>query len=486
MSVSESSPHPAERPSLVVFELVVILPALAVVVYAIARSPGTFGTGLILWMVLVAAVDLLPVSTWRGIQMLLDFPLLMAMAMLYPAATASAGLFIASFDSREFKRQVGPLRALFNRSQVAASGFAASATFHALGTVHDGVAHLALSGLAAIAAGYLVNAGLVSVGASLLYHERLTTVVGRLRIGGPIEFLVSYLGLGVIGIAAAELYLQVGFWAVLFVMIPLVLARQTFFRSLALENARQELSAAYETERGRVEDLERLDRWKAELSQILTHDFLHATATLRTYSAALLHKWGSIDDAERLEVIRWIERESDRVKDLAEQSVAIMYVDTDGPLLSLRPERVADLVKEAADATNGLDGRLRIDIGSDADGAVVRADRARILQVFRNLLTNAATYSEPGTPIELGVEPKAEDVMFSVRDRGPGIAPEHVDRLFRRFSRLPGPATEGISGSGLGLYISHRIVDAHGGSIWVESEPGVGSTFSFTLPRDEP
>ena len=467
------------------FEIAVILPALGVVVYAIARSPRVFGTGLILWMVLVAAVDLLPVSTWRGIQMLLDFPLLVAMAMLYSPATASAGLFIASFDSREFRRQVGPLRALFNRSQVAASGFAASATFHALGTVHDGVAHLALSGLAAIVAGYLVNAGLVSVGASLLYQERLSTVVARLRIGRPIEFLVSYLGLGVIGIAAAQLYLKVGFWAVLFVMIPLVLARQSFFRSLALENARQELSAAYETERRRVEDLERLDRSKAELSQILTHDFLHATATLRTYSSALLRKWSTIDDAERLEVIGWIERESDRVKDLAEQSVAIMYADTDGPLLSLRPERVADLVKEAADATNGLDGRLKISIESDADGAVVRADRARILQVFRNLLTNAATYSEPGTPIELGVEPRAQDVMFSVRDRGPGIAPEDVDRLFRRFSRLPGPATEGISGSGLGLYISHRIVDTHGGRIWVESEPGEGSTFSFTLPRDE-
>jgi len=468
-----------------VFEVGVILPALAILIYAIAQNPRAFHTGLLLWMALIAAVDLLPVSTWHGIQMLLDFPLLMSVAMLYSPSTAAAALFIASFDSREFNRRVALIRALFNRSQVAASALAASATFHALGTVHDNAGQIVLSGLTAIAVGYLVNAGLVAIGASLLYRERLSTVVRRLRIGRPIEFLVSYLGLGLIGIVAAELYLKAGFWVVLFVMIPLVLARQTFFRSLALENARQQLAAAYETERQRAEDLERLDRRKAELSQILTHDFLHAAATLRTASTALLHKWEEIDEGERLQVIGWIERESNRLKDLAEHSIAIMQMDADGPMPSPRPEHVADLVKEAADATNGLDGRLKIYIGNDADGVVVQADRSRTLQVFRNLLINAAAYSEPGTPVDLEVVPRAGDVVFTVRDRGPGIAPEHLDRLFRRFSRLPGPLSESAPGSGLGLFISRQIVDAHGGRIWVESEPGKGSAFSFTLLRDE-
>jgi signal transduction histidine kinase len=380
---------------------------------------------------------------------------------------------------------VSLLRAGFNRSQVAASAFAASATFHALGSVGDGVPHLALAGLVAIAAGYLVNTGLVAIGASLLYGEPIPRVVARLRIGRPLEFLVGYLGLGIIGIAAAELYLRVGFWAVAFVMIPLALTRQTFFRSLALEKARQELAAAYAAERKRVEELERLDRAKAELAQVLTHDFLHALATLRTAVTALRRQWGQIDEGERFEVTGWIERESDRLKILAEQSVAIMFGDAEGPALSIRSERVADLVEEAADATKELGGRLRIDLPGGTGAMVVRADRARVTQVFRNLLANAATYSQPGTPIELAVRPDGGAVRFAVRDHGPGIAAEHTQRLFRPFSRLPGAETEATSGSGLGLYISRRIVQAHGGQIGVDSEPGRGSEFWFILPKGE-
>jgi signal transduction histidine kinase len=484
-AVSQPSPVPPERPSLRVFEGAVAIPTLGLVVYGIVRSSGSARLSLVPWMLLIAVVDLLPVSTWRGIQMLLDFPLLVAVAMLYRPEAACAALFIASFDAREFKREVGVLRAGFNRSQVALSAFAASATFHALGDVHGGFLRLALAGLPAIAAGYLVNTGLVAIGASLLYREPLPAVVARLRIGRPLEFLVGHLGLGIVGIAAAELYLEVGFWAVAFVIVPLALARQSFFRSLALERARQELAAAYEAERRRVAELERLDRAKAELAQVLTHDFLHAIATLRTYVAALRKRWEQIEEAERFEVAGWIERESDRLKALAEQSVAIMFGDAEGPSLSLRRERVADLVEEAADATTWLGGRLTIDMPREAGPVVVWADRVRVLQVFRNLLSNAAFYSEPGTPVELAVRAGDGEVRFAVRDRGPGIAPQDVGRLFRPFSRLPRAVAEETPGSGLGLYVSRRIVEALRGRIEVESEPGVGSTFSFTLPREE-
>ncbi len=467
------------------FEGAVTVPVLGLVVYGIVRSPGQFRTSLVLWMLLIAAIDLLPVSTWRGIQMLLDFPLLVAVAMLFRPETACAALFIASFDSREFKREVGVLRAGFNRSQVAASAFVASATFHALGNVHNGFLHLALAGVPAIVAGYVLNTGLVAIGASLLYGEPLPAVVARLRIGRPLEFVVGYLGLGLIGIAAAELYLRVGFWAVAFVIAPLALARQTFFRSLALEQAKQELAAAYDAERRRVAELERLDRAKAELAQVLTHDFLHAIATLRTYVVALRRQWEQIDDAERFEVAGWIERESDRLKALAEQSVAIMFGDAEGPALSIRPERVADLVEEAADSAKRLGGRLSIDMPREAGPMLVRADRVRILQVFRNLLMNAAAYAEPGTPIVLGVRPAEAEVRFTVRDHGPGIAAQDIGRLFRPFTRLSGADAEETPGSGLGLYVSRRIVEAHEGRIGVESELGAGSTFSFTLPRGD-
>jgi signal transduction histidine kinase len=483
-TTEEHRPAHPEPPSLRVFEVVVTLPVLAVAVYGIARRPEAFSHGLVLWIVLVAAVDLLPVVAWRGVEMLLDFPLLVAVAMLYRPETACAALFIGSFDPWEFKRRVSVLRAGFNRAQVAASALAASATFHALGSVHDRWPIVALAGTTAIVAAYLVNAGLVAVGASFLYRESIPSVITRLRIGRPLEFVVGHLGLGIVGIAAAELYVEVGFWGVALVIVPLALARQSFFRTLALEEAQRDLSAAYAAERRRVEELERLDRAKAEIAQVLTHDFLHAIATLRTYVTALHRKWSRMDEPERLEVMGWIERETERLKALAEQSVSIMFGDAEGPMLSLRPERAADLVAEAADATNRMDGRLRVDIAPDGGRVSVRADRVRVLQVFRNLLGNAAAYSDPGTPIEVVVRAAEDEVRFEVRDRGPGIAPEHTELLFRPFSRLPGLA-EATPGSGLGLYISRAIVEAHHGRIGVESEPGTGSTFWFTLRRAE-
>jgi signal transduction histidine kinase len=140
-------------------------------------------------------------------------------------------------------------------------------------------------------------------------------------------------------------------------------------------------------------------------------------------------------------------------------------------------------VDEAVDATNHVDGRLRIDMPADAAAATVRADRVRILQVFRNLLGNAAVYSTAGMPIELRVRVSDETVRFEVRDHGVGIDPAQTELLFRPFSRLPGTATDAVQGSGLGLYIARQIVEAHAGRIGVESEPGEGSEFWFTLRR---
>jgi len=481
------APVPPTRPvhqrlSLTVFEAAIVLPTLAAIVYVLTRQSVDLNTSLLLWMALIALVDLLPVPAWHGLQLLLDFPLLMAVAILYGPAAAGVALFAASFDPRELRREIGLLRALFNRSQMAASAFTASAVFHSLGSANAGIARMASAALAAALAGYLVNAGLVAFGASLLYRERLSKVARELRIGRPAQFLFSYLGLGAIGVIAAQLYLRVGFAGVLSVVIPLVLARQMFLRSLNLEDAHQELAALYEAERARVVELEHLDREKAELARMLTHDFMHSIAALRTYAVTLDKRWSELDDELRLDVARWIERETGRLRDLAAQSVSVMGLDTDEPAISARPESVTDLVREAADAVDELGGRLRIQLQAGSEGSKVLADRVRVVQVLRNLLLNAQKYAEAASPIHLTVESSRDALVFAVRDRGPGISPENQARLFKQFSRLADAERSGIPGSGLGLYISKRIVEAHGGQIRVDSEVGSGSAFSFTLP----
>ncbi len=124
-------------------------------------------------------------------------------------------------------------------------------------------------------------------------------------------------------------------------------------------------------------------------------------------------------------------------------------------------------------------------VPAGSEGVLVLADRTRVLQVTRNLLLNAESYSEPGTPVGLEVVANSTEVVFSVKDKGPGIPPELTGLLFKQFSRLPGSERDGGGGSGLGLYISRQIVEAHGGRIWVESTVGEGSSFSFSLPRSK-
>jgi signal transduction histidine kinase len=115
------------------------------------------------------------------------------------------------------------------------------------------------------------------------------------------------------------------------------------------------------------------------------------------------------------------------------------------------------------------------------NGAVIDVDEARIRHVFINLLTNASKYTPAGGIITLTAAPDSPGVVrFTVRDQGPGIAPESVGRVFERFYRAPDQRTR--PGAGLGLAIAREIVVAHGGSIACNSRLGEGSEFYFLLP----
>ena len=113
---------------------------------------------------------------------------------------------------------------------------------------------------------------------------------------------------------------------------------------------------------------------------------------------------------------------------------------------------------------------------------VVKADSTQLLQVFQNLVGNAIKYRSQRTPrIHVGVENKGEEWLFSVSDNGIGIAPQYADRIFRIFQRLH--TRKEYSGTGIGLAVCKKIVERHGGRIWLESELEEGSTFFFTLPK---
>ncbi len=139
-------------------------------------------------------------------------------------------------------------------------------------------------------------------------------------------------------------------------------------------------------------------------------------------------------------------------------------------------ERGVVMVRERA-VKNGVSSRS----SADSDVEMVEGDERRIRQVVFNLLSNAVKFTLPGGSVEVSSAQRNGEVLVSIADTGPGIAPEDQERIFEEFQQTEvGP--EQREGTGLGLALSKKLIELHGGRIWVESEPGKGSTFTFTLP----
>lgn len=148
------------------------------------------------------------------------------------------------------------------------------------------------------------------------------------------------------------------------------------------------------------------------------------------------------------------------------------------------PNALSEVVRQAAENLGRLfeerELNLKLDLADDLPLADI--DEQRIAQVLTNLISNAIKFSPPGAPIEVTVAREGAHAVVRVRDHGEGIQREDLPRLFKKFSQLDSRSTRKVGGTGLGLAICKGLVEAHGGTIWAESEPGEGSTFAFTLP----
>jgi signal transduction histidine kinase len=145
---------------------------------------------------------------------------------------------------------------------------------------------------------------------------------------------------------------------------------------------------------------------------------------------------------------------------------------------------VEELIKEVIDDT-GLLFSSHVVKFEPRGPIFINADHDKISSVLINLISNAVKYSTKDKPVEVKCHPEDKQVVISVTDEGMGINPEDAEHLFERYYRVDSSQTRHISGFGIGLYLSAEIVQHHGGKIWVESEPGKGSTFYFSLPVED-
>jgi len=152
--------------------------------------------------------------------------------------------------------------------------------------------------------------------------------------------------------------------------------------------------------------------------------------------------------------------------------------------LRIRPQSIANIIARGLDKLKVLIEDREIAVRTPAGLPEVLADADLTSLTIRQLVTNALKFSRPESPIEICASLDDGFVKISVKDQGAGIAVKERARIFERYYRAPN--AERIPGTGLGLHIAKTVVEAHGGRIWVEGEPGKGSEFSFTLPTVTP
>jgi signal transduction histidine kinase len=238
-------------------------------------------------------------------------------------------------------------------------------------------------------------------------------------------------------------------------------------------------AVAYEQQRLAAEQLAEADALKSEFVSTVSHELRTPLTAVRGFVATLLARWDRIDDAERrflLERVDWNARE---LSDLIEQVLDFSRIEAGPAPVRLETVELAARLGALVDRLEPALGGAGVNVGVPA-GLAVRADVAALDRIVTNLLTNAAKFSPPGSPIDVTARSAAGEVIVSVRDHGSGIALEDQERVFERFYRA-GP-TAGKRGTGIGLAIVRSYVERLGGRVWLDSAPGEGATFSVALP----
>jgi signal transduction histidine kinase len=449
---------------LIGFELAVVCPTLVTLSVAIARHRADLAfdewAKLIALVLIVALVELIPVPMWRGTHISMGFPLLMVVAFLFPSGIAASAAFLAASDPRELRREVGLLRALFNRCQVALAVGAASIIFRAFASVETSstVELLGAASLAAVA-DYVVNATLVTFGASFLYRMHPLRVVRQLRVGRLSEFVISYLGLAVFGVILAKILSipEIEFWTLPVFVIPLLLARQMFFRSKALEEAHRELQDREHVLRAlsnRMAEERQDERMQIasflhdDLAQLLFRLSIQVDVARRHASS------GKVDEVEKLlgEIKDTKNRTSDRIRAL----IRDLHRSPLG-----RAGLAEALQSFIADANRDFDVHFHADI----DEVELPAPIALLMyHIAREAIMNSLKHANANN-MWITVKQQGDEVEMVLRDDGKGF---DVDA----------PEPEGH----YGLTMMRERATVGGGTFEMSSKPGSGSTIKVRFP----
>lgn len=261
-----------------------------------------------------------------------------------------------------------------------------------------------------------------------------------------------------------------------------------FILNHELEDRVQERTSALQKSEERLRRmLVKYARINGDLKQfayICAHDLQEPVRMISLYTQLLVEQYPQHLDATAAEFMRFLVEGTARLHDLLDDLLTYTELETDAqPAAAIDCEA---LLQQVLDAPS-LQDSIRTTAANITHDPLpsVRGDARQLSLVFLHLLKNALTFRTTVPPrVHVGVSATDGDWLFTVRDNGIGIAPQHAERIFYIFERLH--PRDWYSGTGMGLPICKKVVERHGGHIWVKSEVGRGSTFSFTLPRTEP
>jgi signal transduction histidine kinase len=229
-----------------------------------------------------------------------------------------------------------------------------------------------------------------------------------------------------------------------------------------------------------VRRLKELDEMKSDFVAITSHELRTPLAAIRGFVNTLRRRLDQLSPEEAQEFLAIVDTQTDRLIRLVEDLLVVSRIEAGK--LTLRAEEV-ELATLVEQVLRGLEGGDRVVVERDPRTPdTLLVDPQRLGQVLTNLLQNALKFSGVEPPVDLRIEPVEEGIAFIVADRGPGI-PEHERTLiFERFHQMDAASTRRSEGAGLGLYITRQLVDAMGGTIELDSNVGLGSTFTVTIP----
>jgi PAS domain S-box-containing protein len=231
-----------------------------------------------------------------------------------------------------------------------------------------------------------------------------------------------------------------------------------------------------------VTERREVDRMKDEFISVVSHELRTPLTAIRGSLGLLASGKAGEVPARGQRMLEIAVQNTDRLIRLINDILDIERIESGKVAMEPRPVSAAELAQNAAEVMMPMAERAGVGIYVWAEPVPLVADPDRLLQVLTNLISNAVKFSNPGSTVELTVEPQGDDALFRVTDHGRGIPADRLESIFERFQQVDSSDSRQKGGTGLGLAICRTIVSQHGGEIWAESVLGEGSTLAFTLP----